>query len=91
MKRGLLLIDRGSREREAEEEANRILSELQVNTLQEFAIEIEAIISYGTKYNCIVDLINEDNENSVIDLSNHFFDIEDGVNLNYSIQSMLQN
>ncbi len=53
-------------EREAEEEANRILSELQVNTLQEFAIEIEAIISYGTKYNCIVDLINADKTISIL-------------------------
>jgi nucleotide-binding universal stress UspA family protein len=53
-------------EREAEEEANRILSELQGNTLQEFAIEIEAIISYGTKYNCIVDLINADKTISIL-------------------------
>ena len=53
-------------EREAEEEANRILTELQVNTLQEFAIEIEAILSYGTKYNCIVDLINEDKTISIL-------------------------
>ena len=53
-------------EREAKEEANRILSELQVNTLQEFAIEIEAIISYGTKYNCIVDLINADKTISIL-------------------------
>ena len=53
-------------EREAEEEANRILSELQVNTLQEFAIEIETILSYGTKYNCIVDLINADKTISIL-------------------------
>ena len=53
-------------EREAEEEANRILSELKANTLQEFAIEIEAIISYGTKYNCIVDLINVDKTISIL-------------------------
>ena len=53
-------------EREAEEEANRVLSELQAQTLQEFAIEIEAIISSGTKYNCIVDLINEDKTISIL-------------------------
>ena len=53
-------------EREAEEEANRILSELQVSTLQEFAIEIETILSYGTKYNCIVDLINADKTISIL-------------------------
>jgi nucleotide-binding universal stress UspA family protein len=53
-------------EREAEEEANRILSELKANTLQECAIEIEAIISYGNKYNCIVDLINEDKTISIL-------------------------
>ncbi|HIG08995.1 MAG TPA: hypothetical protein EYQ51_04465 [Alphaproteobacteria bacterium] len=34
--------------------------------MQEFAIEIEAIISYGTKYNCIVDLINADKTISIL-------------------------
>ena len=53
-------------EREAEEEAERVLSELQEETFQEFAIEIETRISHGSKYTSIVDLINEDKSISIL-------------------------
>ena len=53
-------------EREAKEEAERVLSELQEETFQEFAIEIETRISYGSKYTSIVDLINEDKSISIL-------------------------
>ena len=53
-------------EREAEEEAERVLLELQTETFQEFTIEIEKKISYGAKYTCIVDLINEDKSISIL-------------------------
>ena len=52
--------------REAKEEAERVLSELQEETFQEFAIEIETRISYGSKYTSIVDLINEDKTISIL-------------------------
>ena len=35
-------------------------------TFNEFSIEIETIISYGVKYNKIVDLINEDKTISIL-------------------------
>ena len=53
-------------EREADEEAERVLSELQTETFQEFKIEIETRISYGYKYTGIVDLINEDKSISIL-------------------------
>ncbi|MFP6778815.1 MAG: universal stress protein [Alphaproteobacteria bacterium] len=53
-------------EREAEEEANRVLADLKKETFNEFSIEIETIISYGVKYNKIVDLINEDKTISIL-------------------------
>ena len=51
---------------EAKEEANRVLVDLKKETFNEFAIEIETIISYGAKYNKIVDLINEDKTISIL-------------------------
>ena len=53
-------------EREAEEEANRVLADLKQETFNEFSIEIETRISYGAKYNKIVDLINEDKTISIL-------------------------
>jgi len=53
-------------EREAKEEADRVLSELKEDALKEFSIEIETVISYGIKYNKIVDLINEDKTISIL-------------------------
>ena len=53
-------------EREADEEAERVLSKLQAETFQEFAIKIETRISYGPKYIGIVDLINEDKSISIL-------------------------
>ena len=53
-------------ERESKEEANRVLTELKKETFQEFSIKIETIISYGLKYNKIVDLINEDKTISIL-------------------------
>ena len=52
--------------REAKEEAERVLFELQEETFQEFVIEIETRISYGSKYTSIVDLINEDKSISIL-------------------------
>ena len=40
--------------------------ELQTETFQEFTIEIEKKISYGSKYTSIVDLINEDKSISIL-------------------------
>ena len=53
-------------EREAEEEANRVLMDLKKETFNEFSIDIETIISYGVKYTKIVDLINEDKTISIL-------------------------
>ena len=53
-------------EREAYEEAERVLSELQEETFQEFSIEIEKKIAYGHKYTSIVNLINEDKTISIL-------------------------
>ena len=53
-------------EREADEKADRVLSELKAETFQEFAIEIESRVSYGPKYTGIVDLINEDKSISIL-------------------------
>ncbi|MBH87831.1 MAG: universal stress protein UspA [Pelagibacterales bacterium] len=52
--------------KEAEDEAYRVLSELKEATMNEFNIEIETIVSYGIKYNKIVDLINEDKTISIL-------------------------
>ena len=53
-------------EKEAEEEANRVIAQLKEDTMNEFNIEIETIVSYGNKYNKIVDLINEDKTISIL-------------------------
>ena len=53
-------------EKEAEEEAHRVLTELKKDTMNEFNIEVETIVSYGIKYNKIVDLINEDKTISIL-------------------------
>lgn len=53
-------------EREAKEEADRVLTELKEDTLRDFSLKIETIISYGIKYNKIVDLINEDKTISIL-------------------------
>ena len=45
---------------------NRVLKDLKKETFDEFSIEIETIISYGVKYNKIVDLINEDKTISIL-------------------------
>ena len=44
-------------EREADEEAERVLSGLQKETFQHFAIKIETRIAYGSKYASIVNLM----------------------------------
>ena len=53
-------------EREADEEAERVLSGLQKETFQHFAIKIETRIAYGSKYASIVNLINEDKSISIL-------------------------
>tara|TARA_B100000686_G_scaffold78896_1_gene85046 strand:- start:29442 stop:29918 length:477 start_codon:yes stop_codon:yes gene_type:complete len=53
-------------EKEAEEEAKTVLDKLKQNTLKNFNLKVKSIISYGKKYNKIVDLINSDKTISIL-------------------------
>ena len=53
-------------EKEAEDEANSVLNELIINTKQDFDMSVDSIITYGDKYNKIVDLINSDKSISIL-------------------------
>ena len=54
------------KEKEAEDEANSVLNELIINTKQDFDMSVDSIITYGDKYNKIVDLINSDKSISIL-------------------------
>jgi len=53
-------------EKEAEEEAQKVLDDLTQNALKDFNLNVQSIISYGKKYNQIVDLINNDKTISIL-------------------------
>lgn len=53
-------------EQEAEEEAINVLNNLKANALENFDLKIDSYISYGDKYEKIVDLINSDKSISIL-------------------------
>ena len=53
-------------EKEAEQEAKNVLDILTVNALEEFDLKAGTFISYGNKYDQIVDLINNDKSISIL-------------------------
>ena len=53
-------------EKEANEEATKVLSELTAKAKEDFNLKVQTVISNGKKYDQIVDLINKDKSISIL-------------------------
>ena len=67
--------------REATEEAEDVLRELIENVLKDFDLKVKSVVSYGDKYNQIIDLINMDKTISILVLG----EAPEGAGTNYLV------